>query len=115
MMLEAVLQPDTVKVVHEPRVTAKGGKINSVHASPDKRALMIEYQPEGGSRQMDPNVSVSVAWTIRGEKTDSVIAARAFIHLREHGGYAFGFETPRPTIAEMAAPPISQGPTPGGN
>ncbi len=112
MTLEAVLTPDDAQVIGEPRVTCSGGEIKSVKASQGKRRLRIEYAPSGGSRSLDPNVTVSVAWTVRGKDTDTVVVARAFVHVKDDGSYAFGYETPRPTICEMAAPPIGRGPRP---
>jgi len=91
------------------------GEIKSVTPEKGGHLLRILYQPEGGSRARDPNTSVSVAWTVRGQDTDMVILTRVFIHVNEDGSYAFGYETPRPTISEMAAPPIYQGPNPKGN
>ena len=52
---------------------------------------------------MDPNVSVSVAWTVEGKETDVLVVAKGFVHVNEDDSYTFGYETPRPTIAEMAA------------
>ncbi|HZO87902.1 MAG TPA: radical SAM protein [Chthonomonadaceae bacterium] len=111
--LEAVLLPEEAQVLGEPRVTASGGEIKRVQAEPGSRMLRIEYRPGGGSRRLDPNETVSVAWTVRGPEGDTVILTRAFVHVNEDGSYSFGYETPRPTIAEMAAPPIYRGPKPG--
>jgi anaerobic magnesium-protoporphyrin IX monomethyl ester cyclase len=111
--LEAVLLPEDAQALGEARVTRSDGEVRRVEPGPGRRTLRIEYLPGGGSRNMDPNVTVTVAWTVRGKETDSVVMARAFLHVRDDGSYAFGYETPRPTMAEMAAPPIGQGPQPG--
>lgn len=116
IMLEAVLLPADAQVVGEPRVTASGGRIKRVKTRQSRRSLLITYLPGGGSRELDPNTTLTVAWTVRGREADTVVMTRAFVHLNEDGGYSFGYETPRPTIAEMAAPPVYQGPNPpGGN
>src|SRR5207244_426688 len=112
IMLEAVIQPGNVQVIADPRVSATDGRVNQISLSRDRRTVRIEFQPQGGSIR-DPNMTISVAWTIRTPETDTVVVARGFVHAREEGGFAFDYETPRATIAEMAAPPISQGPKPG--
>jgi anaerobic magnesium-protoporphyrin IX monomethyl ester cyclase len=111
-VLEAVLRPLDIQVIGEPRVTCTGGQIRRVEGSHGNHVLRIEYQPSGGSRELDPNETVSAAWTVRGPTSDMVVLAKAFVHLNPDGSYAFGYETPRPTIAEMAAPPIGRGPRP---
>ena len=100
------------QVIGEPRVTGGTGEIKSVKAGPGKRLLTIEYQPAGGSSAFDPNGSLTVAWTVRGKESDMVVVARTFVHVNDDGTYSLGYVTPRPTIAEMAAPPIRSGPTP---
>lgn len=112
MRLEALLQPDDAVVVGEPRVTASGGTVERVEKSQGGRALRLDYRPGGGYTARDPNVTVTVTWTVRGKHTDTTVMARSFVHVREDGSYVFGYQTPRPTISEMAAPPISQGPKP---
>jgi anaerobic magnesium-protoporphyrin IX monomethyl ester cyclase len=112
--LEAALEPQDAQVMGEPRVTASAGEIKSVKSARGKRVLMIEYQPAGGSRALDPNETITVAWTVRGKQSDTIVIGRAFVHVNDDGSYTLGYETPRPTIAEMAAPPIMQGPKPPG-
>src|SRR5262249_44365032 len=89
-VLEGMLQPADGQVLGEPRITTDGGQVLSVKASPDKRAVLIEYQPEGGSTARDPNLTVTVAWTVRLKDTDTVVVARAFVHVKDDGSYAFG-------------------------
>jgi hypothetical protein len=110
MTLEAVLIPEDAEVVGEPRVTCHSGEIKSVAQEKGNRTLRILYQPNEGEQ----GASVTVAWTVRGPDTDTVILARAFFHANQDGSYAFGYVAPRSTIAEMAAPPIYQGPNPQG-
>jgi hypothetical protein len=110
--LEAVLEPEDAQVIGEPRVTSTDGEIKNVKAGPGKRVLTIEYQPAGSSRGFEPNVTVTVAWTVRGKETDTVVVARILVHANDEGTYSLGYETPCPTIAEMAAPPITGGPAP---
>src|SRR5258707_2770944 len=57
-VLEAVLEPDTARVLGEPRVTCNGGQVRIVEASPGERRLTIDYQPGPGSRDLDPNQTV---------------------------------------------------------
>jgi anaerobic magnesium-protoporphyrin IX monomethyl ester cyclase len=110
--LEAVLQPRDAQVIGQPRVTSSAGRVTSTKISQGKRVLTIEYQPAGGYRNLDPNETVTVAWTVRGRQSDTIVIGRAFVHINDDGSYTLGYETPRPTIAEMAAPPIIGGPNP---
>jgi radical SAM superfamily enzyme YgiQ (UPF0313 family) len=114
MLLEASLFPEEVQVLGEPRVTTNGGEILKIGASQNRHLLRITYLPEGGSRDLNPNITIAAAWTVCGKDTDTVVMTRAFLHVNDDGSYTFGYETPRPTIAEMAAPPIMQGPKPTG-
>jgi hypothetical protein len=109
-MLEAILEPDEVQVIGEPRVTCSDGEIKSVQAGHGKRRLLIEYQPGGGQKELDPNVTITAAWTVRGEEADTVVVARAFVHVNGDGSYTFGYEIPRPMAPEMVAPPIAPRP-----
>lgn len=113
-VLEGILQPEDAVIVGEPRVIASEGSIVRVEKSRTSHRLQIVYHPSGGSTYRDPNVSISVAWTVRGKDSDVTIMTRAFVHVNDDGSYAFGYQTPRPTIAEMAAPPISSPTPPGG-
>jgi hypothetical protein len=110
--LEALLQPDDAVVVGEPRITVSGGSFDEVDKTSGGRQVRFNYHPDGGSTRRDPNVTITVAWTVHGKVSDSTVMARAFVHVQEDGGYVFGYQTPRPTIAEMAAPPIGRGPAP---
>jgi hypothetical protein len=112
MLLEALLQPDDAQVIGEPRVTSSDGKIQKIQRRDGDHSLVITFLPTGDRRDWDPNVTITVAWTVRTKHTDTVVVTRGFIHVNENGSYAFGYETPRATIAEMAAPPIYQGPKP---
>jgi len=110
--LQALLQPGDAVVIGEPRITVSGGSFDNVEKTDRGRRILFNYHPEGGSTRTDPNVTVTVAWMVRGKESDSTIMARGFVHVNEDGSYVFGYQTPRPSIAEMAAPPINRGPTP---
>lgn len=112
--LRGILEPEGAQVIGEPRVTCKGGRVKTVKSTADKRVLEIDYHPGDNTPYEAPNATVTVSWMVRGKESDVAVMAQAFVHSNEDGTYAFGYRTPRPTIAEMAAPPISTGPNPGG-
>jgi radical SAM superfamily enzyme YgiQ (UPF0313 family) len=111
MVLEALLQPMDAQVIGEPMVTASQGKILNVQRRESGRSLLITFLPEGAS-EWDTNFTITVSWTARSHDTDSVVVTRGFVHLGENGSCVYGYETPRYTIAEMAAPPLRSGPRP---
>ena len=106
--LEAVLLPAGEALVEKPRILCDRGTVSDIELI--DHGTLVHFRITPDTSDYSPNVAVTVFWTVRTTRSDLSVNAKLFAHQLTDGGYALGYETPRATIAEMAAPPVRPAP-----
>lgn len=107
--LEATLLPAGQTLVEKPKILCEQGTVSDIAYTDNGGKVQFRLTPSRS--EFSPAGSVIIYWIIRTSKSDLSVSANLYAHELSDGGFALGYQTPRPTIAEMAAPPIRQAPT----